>query len=87
MFFVLRKLKLSVAQLVPLLIINLVLTFSVANISKAGHIGGLITGALIGAAFAYAPQARRTQIQAGAVVAMCVLLGLATFWQTGQLNA
>jgi membrane associated rhomboid family serine protease len=87
LFFVFRKLNISVAQLVPLLIINLVITFSVPGISRAGHIGGLITGAIVGAAFAYAPQARRTHIQAAVIVVMCLLFAGIAFWQTGQLNA
>lgn len=86
-FFVLRKLGRSVASLVPLLVINLVITFGVPGISIAGHLGGLITGALVGAGVTYAPQARRSQIQAAVIVGACVLLGLATLFQTSQLNS
>lgn len=86
-FFVLRKLGRSVATLVPLLVINLVITFSVPGISVAGHVGGLITGALVGVGVTYAPRSRRTQIQAAVIVGALVLLSLATVWKTGQLNA
>jgi len=37
-----------IAQVVPIILINLVLTFTIPNISAAGHIGGLITGFFVG---------------------------------------
>ena len=37
-----------IAQVVPILVINLVFTFAVPFISRAGHIGGLLTGFLAG---------------------------------------
>jgi membrane associated rhomboid family serine protease len=37
-----------IAQTVPILLINLVFTFAVPFISKAGHVGGLVTGFLAG---------------------------------------
>src|SRR5262249_37756498 len=85
-FFVLRKLNRSVAPLIPVLVINLVITFGVPGISIAGHLGGLITGAVVGAGIAYAPQARRAQIQAAVIAAVVVLLGIATAVQTSALN-
>ncbi|MBC5809594.1 MAG: rhomboid family intramembrane serine protease [Candidatus Eremiobacteraeota bacterium] len=37
-----------VAQTVPIILINLVFTFSVASISKAAHVGGLVVGICAG---------------------------------------
>lgn len=37
-----------IAQVLPIVLINLVLTFLIPNISAAGHIGGLITGFVAG---------------------------------------
>jgi cation transporter-like permease len=69
------------------LIINLVITFGgSAFISVAGHIGGLITGGLIGYGFAHVPQQRRTQFQAAILVGLVVILGVATALQTYHLT-
>jgi membrane associated rhomboid family serine protease len=87
-FFVLRKLNLSVQSLVPVLVINLVITFGASQvISVAGHIGGLITGGLIGYAFAHVPQQRRNQLQAAILVGFVVILGVATALQTQHLTS
>jgi membrane associated rhomboid family serine protease len=87
-FFVLRKLNLSVRSLVPILIINLVITFGGSSfISVAGHIGGLITGGLIGYGFAHVPQQRRNQYQAAILVGIVLVLGLATALQTQHLTS
>ena len=65
-FVAARRLNLDVGWLVGLIAVNLVITFTVPDISWQGHIGGLITGALVAAALVYAPRANRTLIQAGA---------------------
>ncbi len=62
-FVVNRRLRLDIAPLVPMLVINLIFTFSVPNISKAGHLGGLVVGGIVAAILAYAPVARRAQVQ------------------------
>ncbi len=73
-FVAAKKLRLDVKWLVGLIVINLVLTFAVPGISWQGHIGGLITGALIAAVFVYAPRPRRTLIQAGASIGVLIVL-------------
>jgi rhomboid protease GluP len=37
-----------VAQVIPIILINLVITWTVPNISAAAHVGGLITGFIVG---------------------------------------
>ena len=78
LFILLRRMGRDTSGILPVIIINLVFTFAVPNISKAGHIGGLITGALVGAALAYAPRNARTPVQAVALTIIGVaLLGAA----------
>jgi membrane associated rhomboid family serine protease len=84
--FVLRRLKRSLSGILPIIAINLFFTFSIPQISKYGHIGGLITGLVVGYFVTHAPQQRRTQIQAAAIVGATVLLGLAVAWKTAQLH-
>lgn len=77
-FIVLRRLGRDTSVLVPVLVINLVLTFTISSISIAGHLGGLFTGALVAAVLAYATGPRRTAIQlAGSAAILAVLVLLA----------
>jgi membrane associated rhomboid family serine protease len=87
LFVVLRRLRLSTSAVLPVIIINLIFTISVPGISIAGHLGGMVTGAVVAAGLAYAPKENRTAIHAGVIVGVIALLGLLTLWQTGQLAA
>lgn len=48
-----------VGQVLPIIVINLIFGFSVPNISNAGHIGGLLSGFLVGLPVAYSVRLRR----------------------------
>jgi membrane associated rhomboid family serine protease len=79
-FLILRRLGRDTSAIVGVLVVNLVITFSISAISWQGHLGGLLTGAMVGAVLAYAPRARRTVVQAvggGAVLLLLVLLVVA----------
>jgi membrane associated rhomboid family serine protease len=86
LFVALRRLKLSTASVVPIIVINLVFTLSVPGISIAGHIGGLVTGAVVGAGVAFAPQRYRTQVQVATLVGASVALLVIAFLQTARLT-
>ncbi|WP_082941861.1 rhomboid family intramembrane serine protease [Mycolicibacterium peregrinum] len=89
-FVVARKLQLDVRMIAAVVIINLVFTFAgpalgTGAISWQGHIGGLITGAGIAAAYVYAPGARRNAIQAGVSVAVLLVFLALIAWRTSHL--
>jgi membrane associated rhomboid family serine protease len=77
-----RRLGLQIAQLVPLLVVNLVITFSIPNISIAGHLGGLVIGGIVSAVLAYAPANRRATVQAIGCGVVLIVLIVATVLRT-----
>jgi membrane associated rhomboid family serine protease len=85
MFVINRRLNLDVSALIPLLVVNLLFTFTVPNISVAGHLGGLVVGGLVAVALAYAPAARRSLVQAAGCVAVLVLLVVVAVLRTVAL--
>lgn len=80
-----KRLNLDVRWLVTLIAINLVITFSFPGVSWQGHIGGLITGAAIGAAYVYAPAAHRTLVQVGASLGVLVVFAALIAWRSAEL--
>jgi membrane associated rhomboid family serine protease len=53
--------------------LNLAFTFTMGGISWQGHVGGLIGGALLGTAMAYAPRPHRSLVQWSAVALLLVV--------------
>ena len=84
-FVLARRLQADARPVVLLIVINLALSFSVAAIAWQAHVGGLIAGGLLTAAFAYAPRRNRTAIQVGATIAMVAVLVLAVLVKNDQL--
>jgi membrane associated rhomboid family serine protease len=73
-FILARRLHLDARMVVVLIGINLALSFTLSGIAWQDHIGGLIAGGALTAAYVYAPRANRTLIQVGATIAMIGLL-------------
>lgn len=72
-----RRLGRQMGQIGVIIAINAVLPFLFPAIAWQAHLGGLVTGAALAAAFAYAPRDRRNAVQgAGVVVVTAVLLAL-----------
>lgn len=84
-----KRLDLDMRWIVGLIAINLLITFVVPHISWQGHIGGLISGAVITAAYVYAPRwvpsEHRNLVQAGASAAVLVLLSMLIWWRSTEL--
>ena len=79
-FVILKRMRLSVAPIVPVIVINVIFTLTIANISKSGHLGGLAVGAIVAAILAYAPRAHRNLIQGvGCGLVLLVLLVLTVY--------
>ena len=77
-FVVSRRLRLDTRGIVMLIAINLALSFFFHNvIAWQDHIGGLLTGALLTAAYAYAPRKNRTAVQVAATIALVALIVVA----------
>ncbi|WP_286930753.1 MULTISPECIES: rhomboid family intramembrane serine protease [Aeromicrobium] len=55
------------------------------GISWQGHLGGFITGVLLGLMFAYAPRERRTLIQVVTFVALWAVFVAAIAWRTDEI--
>lgn len=80
-FLVLRKLGRDAAAVLPIIIINVVFTFLFSQyISVAGHLGGLVVGAVCGLGLAYAPRQNRTLVQAVVLGGTALILIAITVW-------
>ncbi|MCV7229977.1 rhomboid family intramembrane serine protease [Mycolicibacterium komossense] len=84
-FVVARALSLDVRWVIGLIGINVVMSFVVPGISWQGHAGGLVTGAAVAAAYAYAPRGRRNLIQGSATLAVIALFAGLIWWRTNAL--
>jgi membrane associated rhomboid family serine protease len=85
-FVVSKRLRLDTRGIITLIVINLAFSFIYrSEIAWQDHIGGLVTGALVTAAFVYAPRKNRTAIQVGAAVIVLALLVLATALRSHQI--
>lgn len=81
-YILMRRLGRDTSTITVILVINLVLTFVISNISIWGHLGGLVTGALLALGLAYAPRQHRNLVQGVAVALVAVLLLVLTVVRT-----
>jgi membrane associated rhomboid family serine protease len=84
-FVVTKRLRLDARGIVTLIAINLVFSFTVRNIAWQDHLGGLIVGAALTAAYAYAPAKNRSAIQLAATIAVAAILAIAVIIRNGQV--
>lgn len=91
-FVVAKRLNLEVRWVVTLIALNVAFTLVVPlvssqNISWQGHLGGLVTGGLVAAAFVYTPRERRNLLQAGAVGVFVLLFVGLIWWRSHAILA
>ena len=86
-FVVAKRLHLNVGWVVALIGINLVFTFAAPGISWQGHVGGLVTGALVALGYVYAPREHRNLVQAAVTGAFVALFAVLIWWRTTELLA
>lgn len=86
-FVVGKRLALDVRWVVMVIVINLVFTFVAPAISWQGHLGGLVTGVVVAAAYVYPPKEGRNLIQAAASALVLGVLAALVWWRTGVLVA
>jgi membrane associated rhomboid family serine protease len=82
-----KRLNLDVRWVLGLIVINAVITFAMPSISWQGHVGGLITGIVVAAAYAYAPRQNRNLVQGSVTAAVLVLFAGLIWWRTNDLLA
>ncbi|HEX6520994.1 MAG TPA: rhomboid family intramembrane serine protease [Streptosporangiaceae bacterium] len=86
-FVVSRRLRLDARGISTLILINLVISFVWRNtIAWQAHVGGLLAGALLTAAYAYAPRKNRGLLQVVATAVIVALIVVAVVIRTHQLR-
>jgi membrane associated rhomboid family serine protease len=86
-FVVARRLRLDSRWIVTVVVLNLVIGFVVPGIAWQAHVGGILAGGLLTAAYAYAPRTNRALIQGGATIAVLAILVLALLARNHELAA
>lgn len=76
---VLRRTGRDAGPIIGILVLNGVLGFVLPGIAWQAHLGGLVVGALLGAAYAYAPRERRALVGWAAPVVLLVVLAVLTW--------
>ncbi len=79
-----RRVGADTSAITATIILNVVISVSLPGISLFGHLGGLITGAVIGAIYAYS--GRQLKWQIAGLVAVTAVLVLATMVRTASLT-
>lgn len=87
MFVLGRRLGIDVRNLSGVLVVNLAISFLVPNISWQAHLGGLATGALVGAGLLVAGKRRRPLVGAVGYVVAVGLAVVVVAYRTAALTA
>jgi len=81
-----RRLRYDIRPIAGVIVLNIVITFVFSGISWQGHIGGLIAGGALSAAWAYAPRKWRTTVQLASSVALALIIVVMVIARTHALT-
>lgn len=81
-----KRLRLNMTQLVSVVAVNLIITFTIPQISWQAHLGGLVVGAAVGAAMVYPRPPIRSKVQVATSVAVLVVLAAVIFVRAGSIT-
>jgi hypothetical protein len=82
-----RRQRLDSRWIVAVVVLNLVIGFVVPNIAWQAHLGGILAGGLLTAAYAYAPRQNRVLIQVSATAGLVAIMIVAVALRNHQLAA
>lgn len=84
-FVLARRTQADARPILFLIVLNLAFSFAVPHIAWQDHIGGLVAGGLLTAAYAYAPRKNRTAVQVTATLVMLAIFVAAVLIRNHQL--
>ena len=82
-----RALRADISQVLGLIALNVVIGFVAGGVDWRAHLGGLATGALVAAVFAFAPARHRVLVQVAGVVVVLVALSVLVLARDAALTA
>lgn len=82
-----RRLRLDLRPLMVVLALNVFITFTYPGLSWQGHLGGLVVGAIVGAAMVFPPRPTRSAWQWGVCGGVVVVLLALTVIASGQIGS
>lgn len=87
LFILLRKVGRDTSAFIPIIVLNVAINvFGRSYLSIAGHIGGLVVGAIVGFGLAYVPAKNRNMLQTAVLVGVAIALVVATAVHTMAIN-
>lgn len=86
-FVVARRLTLDIRWVGAVIVINLMFAFGSQLVSWQAHVGGLVTGGVVAAAYVYPPAERRNAVQAVVTTVAVVAFIALIWWRTNDILA
>ena len=85
-FVLMRRLRYDLKPIVILIALNLLFTFTWANIDWRAHVGGLVAGSAVAYGMVHAPRERRAAVQWGTSAVVLGAIIAVAVWGLARLN-